>query len=234
MFKVQQLNENESLQLFSWHAFGQNQPLHGYEMYSENVVNHCGGIPLALQVLGSSLHGQPVELWRRALQEPEAIDDGKIQKILRRSFDSLQDDRDKNLFLDIACFFIGKDKDYLDRIVEGCDFYRVLGIQKLVDRCLITIDKDKILMMHQSLRDMGREIVRQESPDDLGKRSRLWRHKDSFSVLRKNTVRNLLRLFKCTFFNACSLILLYILRLCCYLLSRVHVLLRASYSTNNR
>jgi hypothetical protein len=197
-------------------------------------MNHCGGIPLALQVLGSSLHGQPVELWRRALQEPEAIDDGKIQKILRRSFDSLQDDRDKNLFLDIACFFIGKDKDYLDRIVEGCDFYRVLGIQKLVDRCLITIDKDNILMMHQSLRDMGREIVRQESPDDLGKRSRLWRHKDSFSVLRKNTVRNLLRLFKCTFFNACSLILLYILRLCCYLLSRVHVLLRASYSTNNR
>ncbi|XWS39316.1 hypothetical protein CRYUN_Cryun18bG0041100 [Craigia yunnanensis] len=40
-------------------------------------------------------------------------------------------------------------------------------------------------MMHQMVRDMGREIVRQESPD-LGKRSRLW-HGDAF--YRSKTIK---------------------------------------------
>ena len=43
--------------------------------------------------------------------------------------------------------------------------------------------------MHQLVQEMGREIVRQESPKELGERSRLWNHKDSFNVLRENTVR---------------------------------------------
>ncbi|KAL7257917.1 hypothetical protein ACSBR1_004107 [Camellia fascicularis] len=35
---------------------------------------------------------------------------------------------------------------------------------------------------------MGREIVRQESPKEPGARTRLWNHKDSFNVLRENTI----------------------------------------------
>ncbi|KAH7839122.1 hypothetical protein Vadar_022526 [Vaccinium darrowii] len=34
---------------------------------------------------------------------------------------------------------------------------------------------------------MGREIVRQESPKEPGKRSRLWHHKCSFKVLSEKT-----------------------------------------------
>ncbi|KDP27358.1 hypothetical protein JCGZ_20182 [Jatropha curcas] len=156
---------------------------------SKSAVHHCGGIPLALEVLGSSLSCHSIDFWRRALLEPQAIGDGKIQRILRISYDSLQDERHKSLFLDIACFSIGTDKYYLKKIIEGCDFYRITGIQKLIDKCLITIDKDEEVMMHQLLRDMGRETVRQESPEDPGKLSRLWRHKDALSVLRKNTVQ---------------------------------------------
>uniref|UniRef100_M1BJT5 TMV resistance protein N n=1 Tax=Solanum tuberosum TaxID=4113 RepID=M1BJT5_SOLTU len=44
------------------------------------------------------------------------------------------------------------------------------------------------LIMHQMLRDMGREIVRQESPKKPGRRTRLWHYKDSFNVLRENVV----------------------------------------------
>ncbi|KAF5451960.1 hypothetical protein F2P56_027009 [Juglans regia] len=40
--------------------------------------------------------------------------------------------------------------------------------------------------MHDLLEDMGKEIVRQESPKELGKRSRLWFYKDVFEVLEKN------------------------------------------------
>ena len=35
---------------------------------------------------------------------------------------------------------------------------------------------------------MGKEIVRQESPNEPGKRSRLWFPEDVYSVLTENTV----------------------------------------------
>jgi hypothetical protein len=82
------------------------------------------------------------------------------------------------------------DVDYVVRILDGCNYYTTVGIQNLMDRHLITIDEANKLMMHQLLRDMGRNIVRQESPDDPGKRSRLWHDKDVLLVLRENTVRN--------------------------------------------
>ncbi|XP_020535226.1 disease resistance protein RPV1 isoform X2 [Jatropha curcas] len=173
-FEVEELDNKESLKLFSWHVFGQDQPANGYQNYSENVVNHCGGLPLALRVLGSSLSGKSISVWESALQKLEKIADSKIQQILRISFDSLQDDHDKSLFLDIACFFTRMDIGYAVRILNGCEFHTIVGIQNLINRCLITISEENKLMMHQLLRDMGREIVRQESPDDPGKRSRLW------------------------------------------------------------
>jgi hypothetical protein len=43
--------------------------------------------------------------------------------------------------------------------------------------------------MHDLIEDMGREIVRQESPKEHGKRSRLWFHKDIVEVLEENLVR---------------------------------------------
>ena len=43
--------------------------------------------------------------------------------------------------------------------------------------------------MHDLLQEMGKEIVRQESRGEPGKRSRLWLLEDLFHVLTKNTVR---------------------------------------------
>lgn len=38
------------------------------------------------------------------------------------------------------------------------------------------------------IEDMGKEIVRKESPKHLGKRSRLWFHEDIVLFLKENTV----------------------------------------------
>ncbi|KAL7205625.1 hypothetical protein ACSBR2_018535 [Camellia fascicularis] len=185
--KIKKLNNDESLHLFCWHAFGEDNPAEGYMELSRSVVYYCGGLPLALQVLGSSLCGKNIHTWESALQKLRAIPDSEIQNILKISYDCLQDDHDKNLFLDIACFFIGKDKDYTIEILDKCDFYPIIGIQNLIDRSLITIDKHNKLMMHPLLRDMGREIVRQESPKEPAKRSRIWHDKVAFDVLREET-----------------------------------------------
>ncbi|XP_034206988.1 disease resistance protein RPV1-like [Prunus dulcis] len=184
MFNVEGLLENESLELFSWHAFRQPHPGEGYMDLSRPVVQHCGGVPLALKVLGSALFGKAVDVWKNALQNLDVITEGKIEKILRVSFDSLQD-HDKRLFLHIACFFIGRHKDFSITVLDECGFATNIGIQNLVDRCLLIIHGNK-LTMHQLLQDMGRGIIREESPEDPGKRTRVW-NKDASNVLRKLT-----------------------------------------------
>ncbi|XP_021802131.1 disease resistance-like protein CSA1, partial [Prunus avium] len=75
------------------------------------------------------------------------------------------------------------DKDHIAKILDGCDFYTIVGIQNLIDRCLVTIIDgwDKV-QMHDLIRGMGREIVRLESKEPW-KRSRVWHHKDSFKIL---------------------------------------------------
>ncbi|KAK8714402.1 hypothetical protein V6N13_149594 [Hibiscus sabdariffa] len=185
LFEVKELNFNESLQLFHWYAFGCNSMSESFMECAASLVKQCGGLPLALQVLGSSLSGKSMNVWRSALEKLEAIPNGKVHKILRISYDSLEDDHDRNLFLDIACLFIGKDRDYTTTILDGCDFYTTIGIENLIRRSLLTINEKNKLMMHQMIRDMGREIIRQES-SDVGERSRLW-HKDAFVVIREKT-----------------------------------------------
>ncbi|KAI9073650.1 hypothetical protein K1719_044393 [Acacia pycnantha] len=59
----------------------------------------------------------------------------------------------------------------------------------LIQKSLIRIEGDRILM-HGLIEDMGQEIVRQESPKEPGKRSRLWRYEDILLVLEQNTGTN--------------------------------------------
>ena len=88
-------------------------------------------------------------------------------------------------------FFKGWQTNHVIKILDSCDFFLVDGIKVLIEKSLITINMGKTLAMHDLLQDMGREVVRQESPEDPSKRSRLWFHKDVRYVLKENTVRSL-------------------------------------------
>lgn len=182
-YMVETLNESESLELLSWHAFKSVTPLNDYGEQSQKVVQLCGGLPLALKVLGSSLFGSSTEVWNDTLKLLGNNGNVGIENILRISYESLEYRQDKSLFLHIACFFVGEDRDYIVKILE-CDFSMIAGIQHLVNRCLLTVSEDNKLMMHQLLQNLGREIVYQESPKDPGARSRLWHHDEAFKVLK--------------------------------------------------
>ncbi|KAG5545356.1 hypothetical protein RHGRI_017731 [Rhododendron griersonianum] len=185
--RILKLGYDESLELFSLHAFGQSHPVDDIADTSKLVVEHCEGLPLAIKVLGSSLSGQSIGVWRSQLEKLKAIPDSKILSKLKISYDSLQDAHDRSLFLNLACFFVGSDKDFTITIMDECEFYTVVGIQNLIDRCLVRVDGYNKLVIHHLLQEMGREIVRQESPNEPGERSRLCNHKDSFNVLRHDT-----------------------------------------------
>ncbi|KAI8553566.1 hypothetical protein RHMOL_Rhmol05G0025700 [Rhododendron molle] len=184
---IEKLKYDEAFELFSLHAFGRSHPIDEYLDYSKWVVRHCGGLPLAIKVLGTSLSGKSLDLWKSQLEKLKAIPDSEILDKLQISYDSLQDDHDKSLFLHLACFFGGSDKDCTITILDQCGFYTAIGIQNLMDRSLVTVDGSNKVVMHHLLQEMGREIVRQESPKEPGERSRLCNHKDSFNVLRQKT-----------------------------------------------
>jgi hypothetical protein len=130
------------------------------------------------------LSGKGREIWESALKQMEMIPNFDVQKVLQISYDFLDGDYPKNLFLDIACFFNGMDVDDAVRILDGLDKGARFGIDNLIDRCLVEINSDQRLWMHQLVRDMGREIARQESP----KCQRIWHHGDAFTVLKGTTV----------------------------------------------
>ncbi|KAL3846129.1 hypothetical protein ACJIZ3_003532 [Penstemon smallii] len=185
---IEPLDYDESLQLFSWHAFGQDYPFEHYMDFSDWVIERCYGLPLVLKVIGSSLFRKSLHVWISILRKLEEIPPNKIQELLRISYSSLPDEHDKVLFLHIACFFVDKNKDYIVNILDECGFHTMVGIQNLINRCLLTIDFHlNLLRMHQSLRDMGREVVRQESPRRPEARSRLCHYRDSLNVLKFKT-----------------------------------------------
>ncbi|KAM7478678.1 hypothetical protein LguiA_026891 [Lonicera macranthoides] len=183
---VENLSPSESLELFCQYAFGKECPDNGYEEQSEKAVHYCAGLPLACEILGSSLAKKSTNVWASTLEKLEVIPETGILNVLKISYDSLQDDHDRNLFLHIACFFVGHEKVEIIKILEACDFYPLCGIQNLIDRCLV-IELGNKLLMHQLLQEMGRQIVDQESPNEPGRRSRLWRSNDSITVVEKKT-----------------------------------------------
>jgi len=187
VYEMDKLDENDSLELFSWHAFGEAKPKEDFIKFARSAVAYCGGLPLALEVLGSYLRKRSVNEWRSVLSKLEIIPNTQVQNILRISFDGLCL-IEKDIFLDVCCFFIGKDRDYVIKILNGCGLHAHIGIKVLIERGLIKIEKNNAVGMHRLLRDMGREIVRQTSTMQPGRRRRLWLHKDVLDVLTKNTV----------------------------------------------
>ncbi|XP_019149930.1 PREDICTED: TMV resistance protein N-like [Ipomoea nil] len=185
-YMVETLSPEESLQLLSWHAFGVPIPLEEYIEVSQRIARYTVGLPLALTIIGSHLRGRSMQEWSDNAEKLRRTPHDKVQSILKISYDALDDDT-KNIFLDIAFFFIGHDKNDTSIILEACGFYVKIGIKTLIERCLLTIEFGR-LQMHNLIRDMGREIVQKESPREPGKQSRLLDPKDVFDVLHGNKV----------------------------------------------
>ena len=63
-------------------------------------------------------------------------------------------------------------------------------ITVLAEKSLIKINESGYVTLHDLVEDMGKEIVRQESPENPEKRSRLWSSQDIIKVLQENIVSN--------------------------------------------
>ncbi|XP_040374834.1 disease resistance protein RPV1 [Rosa chinensis] len=183
-YKVNGLNCDEALQLLSLKAFKKYPPPEDYFHLCNLILGYAQGLPLALMVLGSFLFGRSADEWASAIDRLKNTPHKHIIELLRISFDGL-DEKDQEIFLHIACFYKGKDKDRVTQILDYCQLNPVIGLSVLADRSLITISNNE-LWMHDLLQELGWEIVREQSPKEPGKHSRLWSHEDINNVLKKN------------------------------------------------
>ncbi|XVF70273.1 hypothetical protein PTKIN_Ptkin11bG0148000 [Pterospermum kingtungense] len=187
VYRPTTLDNNEALQLFNLKAFNSNKvPESDFSELSKRVVEYANGLPLALEVLGAFLCGRDETQWRSAIERLKRDSNKEIHDRLIISFDGLEE-TEKNIFLDIACFFRGEDKDFVLKILDGCEFFPSIGIDVLHRKSLITIDENNVLGMHDLLQEMGRKIVREKSLYEPGRRCRLWEERDVYHVLMKHT-----------------------------------------------
>ncbi|XP_020223698.1 TMV resistance protein N isoform X3 [Cajanus cajan] len=185
-YEVDMLNKKDAFKLLSWSAFKTDKVDSCYQNILNRVVTFTSGLPLALEVIGSNLFGKRIEEWESALDRYERIPNKKIQDILRVSFDSLEED-EQDIFLDIACCFKGYALTYVKEILSNHHGFRPeYGIGVLIDKSLVKIDACGCVTLHDLIEDMGKEIVRKESPEEPGKRSRLWCPEDIVEVLEEN------------------------------------------------
>ncbi|CAN1770959.1 Disease resistance-like protein DSC1 [Linum perenne] len=186
MYPVENLNDDESLQLFKMNAF---QPVdhfisHDWNSLSHRVTSYCKGNPLALKVLAGTLLYKDKAYWGSFLRKLSEIQEPEIHHVLRRSYGELEKD-DKRLFLDIACFFYGTLKSLLIKYMETSYTSSYSRVQDLIDKSLLISNTDNVqgeaVVVHGLLREMAWNIVTEE--ENIKNRTRF---KDS------DDVRNLL------------------------------------------
>ncbi|KAL4634358.1 hypothetical protein ACB092_04G194000 [Castanea dentata] len=192
-YEVNELNKHEAHKLFCHEAFGRNNFEEDYSELVNQFIDYAKGLPLVLKIIGADLYGRTKHEWRSALDKYKRIPKGDIQKILKISYDGL-DQTQQEIFLDIAYFLKGFYKDEVVDILRSINNHDpYYDIKRLIDKCLIIVTIDNKLSMHDLIQQMGWEIVRQESPEVIEKRSRLLCYEDAPEILIENKGSNEIR-----------------------------------------
>ncbi|XP_039165465.1 TMV resistance protein N-like [Eucalyptus grandis] len=159
-YELMSMNFNQSLQLFCKHAFGRDYPLDDYVAFSTEVVKSTGGLPLALEAIGKLLQ-RSSKGWDAILRKLKQVPLCEVKQKLKISYDAL-DDCQKHIFLEIACLFTGFDQRMMLHSWKESNLFPEEGLEVLQRMSLIKIGEDNKLWMHDQLKGLGRDIVRQE------------------------------------------------------------------------
>ncbi|KFK38134.1 hypothetical protein AALP_AA3G074000 [Arabis alpina] len=179
-------SSSEALEILCHSAFGQKSPNVGFEELIMEVTRLAGNLPLSLSVFGSYLRGMPKPAWIDALPALRTSLNGNIEKVLRFSYEALCD-KDKDLFLHIACLFKGETTSYLEECLAESDLDVRHGLQVLDEKSLVSINEEQLLVMHNLVERFGKEIVRKEYKDEPGRRKFLVDAREICDVLADNT-----------------------------------------------
>ncbi|KAF8016464.1 hypothetical protein BT93_H1856 [Corymbia citriodora subsp. variegata] len=188
VYEVKPLDQGEAFELLSSHAFKGNRTEDMSKDHRDIAFSYAKGLPLAIVVLGDLLCGRSRDLWESILKKLAKDPNKDINSVLKISFDALEDN-ERDIFLDIVCFFKGREREYVTKVLDSCGLDTLIGIQILIERSLLTI-VDRTVQMHDLIQQMGQDVVKKECPNNPSKRSRLWCYDDVYEVLSATTGPN--------------------------------------------
>ncbi|KAL4293217.1 hypothetical protein HN51_043695 [Arachis hypogaea] len=189
IYEAPLLNDDDALKLFLTKVSKSEDPSTTVSGVSHKIIEYAQRLPSAIEKLASSFHPIGEELWERELVKWRKYPNERFMKSLQEtSYDELNRD-EKVIFLDIACFFGGKRKKYVEHILGTKMSDPYLAIQEIRRKSLITIRNHEI-HMHQMLRELGKNIVRDKYPEEPKYWSRLWDVEDLQKVLMSDMEAN--------------------------------------------
>lgn len=184
VYEVSPLGSNEALTLFNKFAFKGREPEGDFYELALQVVQCAWGLPLALKVLGSFLHKRAKAEWESELNRLKEIPHDDVIGKLKLSIDALSD-LDKQILLDIACFFKGKRREPVTRKLLAFGFKPEIGVPELIQRSLLSISDDDRFQMHDLVQETAWYMVRHGHPRE--KFSRMWVPDDICDVMSKKS-----------------------------------------------
>ncbi|KAM3308360.1 hypothetical protein P3S67_010104 [Capsicum chacoense] len=122
--------------------------------------------------------------WTSALDKLRDTGYEKIVKQLSLSLEGLNHE-EKNIFLDISCFFRGRKRDDVITILNSFGFRSEIGTDVLVQKSLLHISEGMV-EMHDLIEQMGQQVVRSVDQDRPWNHSRLWHEQDIKTVFSAN------------------------------------------------
>ncbi|CAI0418272.1 unnamed protein product [Linum tenue] len=182
LYEVREMGPQLSLQLFCKYAFKTDSPPQDFTTLSEKIVTTAAGLPLTLKVVGSLLFREEKSIWEDKLSMLEKAPQKEVKERLKISYDALEYET-KQIFLDVACFFIGMEMKIASYYWRDCKFHPVNSINILLQRSMLKIGDDNEFQMHDQMRDMGRAIVCEENIEEPWMRSRVWDDKEGTELL---------------------------------------------------
>ncbi|CDY24792.1 BnaA08g15180D [Brassica napus] len=188
-YEVVRLSGIDSFQYFNYFAFGSKDhtPDDNFMKLSRLFVDYAQGNPFALNRLGVDLYGKNEAHWKDTLRKLEESPTKAIQDFLQISYDGLEQ-LQKDVFLDIACFFRSADESHVRCLVESCDTESIAGVNEINDlagKYFINISGGRV-EMHDLMYTFGKEL------GSKGSRS-LWNYKGVVDALKKGAVADSVR-----------------------------------------
>eukprot|EP00253_Pinus_taeda_P020934 PITA_20934 len=167
IYQLTGLKHKHSQELFCAHAFNQPYPHPDFASLVDIFLEACGGLPLFLRMFGALLNDKRDPFhWKELLVRIQQVLPSETQEKLQICYQILNRE-EQQMFLDCSCFFIGQKRDTAIRIWEGSGWECRSGFATLQHRCLLGVDEENNIEMHDHIRDFGRAVADTSSPRRL-------------------------------------------------------------------
>ncbi|XP_010057440.2 disease resistance protein RPV1-like [Eucalyptus grandis] len=180
-YHVSRLNKDKAFQLCRQYASMMTSSLRSNFNLSESALIVMAGRLLFIEVMAAVFNGKTQEEWNDLLgRQWSPFRQWDFQRILKEGYQTV-DNKQKQIFLDIACLATGIDSRIAWYLWDDTSF---LPSSEIV-RPLAKIGENNQIWMHSMLRRFGREIVCWESLTDPGRRSRLFNHEIALDTIKR-------------------------------------------------